>query len=282
MIVYLTVTLSLFNIDTISKSQVYGHDFVPNESASFLSFANQLQAESELVKNNLANGNSTLAREHATRAIELLNSKDPVNNVAWRDEIAERNQRVADELVTTVSNLENMTESPSSSLPEQQQSINQSIGEIDAIIEEAVTTRIDRDQRTNATIQATALGDIINTLLRYYGNAYEVGFDMGNMSEMASIMGNSSSNTNYTLANVAEYQSAQALAAIAQEIFNNELRPLANRNATNSIANLENGLIQLRNIIENKSSPMELVMVGHSQVHPSLQSAFNLRLQMQM
>jgi hypothetical protein len=283
MIVYLTVTLSLFNIDTFLKSQVYGHDFVPNESASFLSFTNQLQAESELVRNNLANGNSTLAKEHATRAIELLNSKDPVNNVAWRDEIAERNQRVADELVIAVSNLENMTELPSSSssLPEQQQSINQSIGEIDAIIDEAVTTRIDRDQRTNATIQATALGDIINTLLRYYGDAYEVGFDMGNMSEMASMMGNSS-NTNYTLANVAEYQSAQALAAIAQEIFNNELRPLANSNATNSIANLEDGLIQLRKLIENKSSPTELVMVGHSQVHPSLQSAFNLRLQMQM
>jgi hypothetical protein len=282
MIVYLTVTLSLFNIDTFLKSQVYGHDFVPNESASFLSFTNQLQAESELVRNNLANGNSTLAKEHATRAIELLNSKDPVNNVAWRDEIAERNQRVADELVIAVSNLENMTElSSSSSLPEQQQSINQSIGEIDAIIDEAVTTRIDRDQRTNATIQATALGDIINTLLRYYGDAYEVGFDMGNMSEMASMMGNSS-NTNYTLANVAEYQSAQALAAIAQEIFNNELRPLANSNATNSIANLEDGLIQLRKLIENKSSPTELVMVGHSQVHPSLQSAFNLRLQMQM
>jgi hypothetical protein len=282
MIVYLTITLFLFNIDSFSKSQVYGHDFVPNESASFLSFTNQLQAESELVQNNLANGNSTLAKEHATRAIELLNSKDPVNNVAWRDEIAERNQRVADELVIAVSNLENMTELPSSSLPEQQQSINQSIGEIDAIIDEAVTTRIDRDQRTNATIQATALGDIINTLLRYYGNAYEVGFDMGNMSEMASMMGNSSSNTNYTLANVAEYQSAQALTAIAQEIFNNELRPLANRNATNSIANLEDGLIQLRKLIENKSSPTELVMVGHSQVHPSLQSAFNLRLQMQM
>jgi hypothetical protein len=51
---------------------------------------------------------------------------------------------------------------------------------------------------------------------------------------------------------------------------------------TNSIAELEDGLIQLSNLIESKSSPMELVMVGHSQVHPSLQSAFNLRLQMQM
>jgi hypothetical protein len=45
----------------------------------------------------LANGNLTLAKEHATRAIELLDLKDPVNNIAWRDEIAERNQRVANE-----------------------------------------------------------------------------------------------------------------------------------------------------------------------------------------
>ena len=67
---------------------------------------------------------------------------------------------------------------------------------------------------------------------------------MGNMSEMALMMENSS-NTNYTLVNVADYQSAQALAAKAQEIFNNELRPLANSNATNSIAKLEDGLIQL-------------------------------------
>jgi hypothetical protein len=51
----------------------------------------------------------------AVRAIELLNSLDPVNNVAWKDEIAERNQRVANELVTAVSNLENITVSSSSS-----------------------------------------------------------------------------------------------------------------------------------------------------------------------
>ena len=256
---------------------MYGHDFVPNESASFLSFANQLQTESELVQSNLANGNLTLAKEHATRAIELLNSKDPVNNVAWMDEIAERNQRVANELVTAVSNLENITGSPSSS--EQQQSTNQSIGEIDAILEEAVTTRIDRDQRVNATIQATALGDIINTLLRYYGDAYEVGFDMGNMSEMASMMGNNS-NINHTLINVVDYQSAQALAAKAQEIFNNELKPLAN--ATDSIAKLEDSLIQLTNSIENKASPMDIMMIGHTQIHPNLQEAFNLQLQMKM
>jgi hypothetical protein len=267
------------------ESRVYGHNFIPNESASFLSFANQLRIESKLVQSNLANGSLTLAKEHAARAVELLNSKDPVNNAKWTHEISERNQRVANELVVAVSNLENITVSPSFLSSEQQQSILQGtiqlIEEINAIIDEAIIIRIDQNQRVNATMQATALGDIINSLLRYYGDAYEVGFDMGNMSEMASMMGNGS-NTNYTLVNVADYQSAQALAAKAQEIFNSELRPLANGNATNSIAKLENSLIQLSNLIENKSSPMELTMLGHSQVQPSLQSAFNLRLQMEM
>jgi hypothetical protein len=57
---------------------------------------------------------------------------------------------------------------------------------------------------------------------------------------------------------------------------------LANRNSTESIVKLEDGLMQLSNLIENKSSPMEVVIIGHSQVHPSLQSAFNLQLQMKM
>jgi hypothetical protein len=44
LIAYLAIILSLYIIDNVSKSLVYGHDFVPNESASFLSFANQLEA----------------------------------------------------------------------------------------------------------------------------------------------------------------------------------------------------------------------------------------------
>ena len=273
---------SLFNIGNFSESRVYGHDFIPNESASFLSFANQLKTESELVQSNLANGNLDLAKEHAKRAIELLNSTDPINNVPWKDEIAERNQRIANELVRAVSNLENITMSSSPSEQQQQSILNnttQLTDEIDAIIEDAITSRIDSDQRGNATIQATALGDIINNILRYYGNAYAVSFDMANMSEMASMMGGNSSNKNYTLVDTADYQSAQALATKAIEIFNNELRS-SNGNVTNPIAKLEDGLTQLNNSIKNKASPMDLMIIGHTQVHPNLQAAFNLQMKM--
>ncbi|MGH9976695.1 MAG: hypothetical protein ACRD8Z_12805, partial [Nitrososphaeraceae archaeon] len=122
---------------------------------------NQLQTESELVETNLVDGNVSMAEEHAARAVELLNSRDPVNNITWKEEIAERNQRIAEELVSSLS-LQNMNMSATSSSYGQ---TNQSISNIDAIIEEAITSRIDKEQRENATIQATALGDIINTLL---------------------------------------------------------------------------------------------------------------------
>jgi hypothetical protein len=278
LVAYAALIISLFNTDNFSKSQAYGHDFIPNESASFLSFANQMKTESELVQRNLVNDSIDLAKEHAIRAIELLNSTDPINNVPWKDEIAERNQRVANELVRAVLNLETMSSSPSEQ--QQQSTLNdttQLTDEIDAIIEDAITSRIDSDQRGNATIQATALGDIINTILRYYGNAYAVGFDMANMSEMASMMGSNSSNKNYTLVDIADYQSAQTLATRAIEIFRNDLRS-SNGNVTNSIAKLEDGLTQLNNSIKNKASPMDVTMLGHSQVHPNLQAAFNLQM----
>jgi hypothetical protein len=275
---FVVLAIYLIGMSNSFELKVYGHDFVPNESASFLSLMDQLKAELGLVETNIANGNVSLAEAHATQAIEILNSKDPVNNITWKEEIAEKNARIAGELVSAVSALDNMNMSTSSSSGD----TNQSVSNIDAIIDEAVTSRIDTEQRENATIQATALGDIINTLLNYYGDAFSVGFDMGNMSQMASGMEGASSNKNYSLINASDYQSAQALAQMALENFNNELKNLASSNKTDSVNELEAGLNQLTSNIDNKSSPIDVMTFGHTQVHPNLQKAFNLELQMKM
>jgi hypothetical protein len=306
------VTFSSFENNNNNSSfsrNAYGHNFTPNESASFLSFVDQLQVESELVQTSLANNNTALAQEHARRALELLKTKDPVNNVTWIEEIAENNQRVADDLTTAISNLQNTSS-------EQQQPVSQLVNDIDAIIGEAVTARIDQEQRDNATIQALAFAHLVNSILRNYGKAYGVGFDMTNMSNMAGMIGsnnnsssmamsgmaddnnssnmdmgsmNTSSSTmmnmdsemkrNYQLVNTADYQSAQALAAKALEIFKAELKPMAsNNNTTSFITNLENGLTQLNNSIGSKASPMDIMMIVHTQVHLNLMQAFNLQL----
>jgi hypothetical protein len=283
-----------FDINPIARN-VYGHTFTPNESASFLSLINQLRVESELVQMNLRNDNLSRAREHANKAAALLTS-----NVT--KEIAEQNQRVADDLSMAINDLQNISST------EQKKSVDQLVSNIDAILGEAVTTRIEQEQRTNSTIQALAFASLVNNILTEYGNAYALEYDMTNMSNMA-MLGNNSSKVmsgmanggnnsdsnmdsmnmsstmmnqdnetkrNYSLVGFTDYQSAQTLAAKALEIFNVELKPMAPNNTTAFVTNLENGLIQFNSSIRSKASPIDIMMIVHTQIHPNLLKAFSL------
>jgi hypothetical protein len=331
--VFFSTTNSFFN------QKVYGHIFSPDETASFVAFADQLQVESELVQANLANNNLSLAQEHATKAAALLTPTIMI-------EIAEENQGIADDLTTAVNDLRKIS-SPSSE--KQRQMVNQLVSDINASLSEAVTIRIKQAQGEDSsnflekgidflrgifgggdekgddkrdkdtTTQPLAFADLVDSVLINYGNAYGVGFDMTNMSNMIMMESNNNSSSmamsgmvddnnssnmnmgsmntssstmmnmdsemkrNYSLVNTADYQSTQALAAKALEIFNTELRPMAsnnnnNNNTTAFITNLENGLTQLNNSIRSKASPMDIMMIVHTQVHPNLMQAFNLQL----
>jgi hypothetical protein len=163
--------------------------------------------------------------------------------------------------------------------------------------------------KANSTTQPLAFADLVDSILINYGNAYAVDFDMTNMSNMAMMGGGNSSsmamsgtandnnsismnmnmsssmmmnmdgkNKNYTLADMTDYQSAQALAVKAQEIFNTELRSMAPKNSSAFITNLENGLTELNDSIQSKGSPMDIMMIVHTQIHPNLLEAYNLKL----
>jgi hypothetical protein len=304
----LSIDLGSINMNNDNNSflNAFGHTFSPNESASFLSFVDQIQVESELVQTNLANDSTSLAQEHAKKAGSLLTS-----NITT--EIAEENQRVANELTRAINDLQDISLSP-----QQVGSIDQLVSDIDSILGETESTRIEQEDLENATIQALAFADLVNSILENYGNAYAVDFDMTNMSNMVmnglsnnnmSTNGNdndsnkemnsmnmSSSSTvvgmdvgggegsesginSSSLVNLTDYQSAQALAAKALEIFNTELRPIAPNNSSASLTNLENGLTHLNDAIRNKASPMDIMMIVHTQIHPNILQAFNLRME---
>jgi hypothetical protein len=257
-------------------------------------------------------------------------------------EIAEKNQKVSDDLSTAVDDLQKIT----SSSEKQQQRVKQLVSNINAAVTEAVTI-IEQEQgdssnflkngidflrgifgsgssekattkvEKNGTIQALAFADLVDSILVNYGNAYAVDFDMTNMSNMVTMGNNSSSMTmdgmvnnnrnnnnrnnssmnmdsmdmssstmmsmnnegrNYTLVDMTDYQSAQTLATKAQDIFKTELKPIAPGNSSAFAVNLENGFMQLNNAIKNKASPTDIMMVVHTQIHPNLLEAFNLKL----
>jgi hypothetical protein len=242
---------------------------------------------------SLRNDNLSLARDHANKSAALLTS-----NVT--KEIAEQNQRVADELSMAIIDLQNISSTG------QKKSVDQLVSNIDAILGEAVTTRIEQEQRTNCTIQALAFASLVNNILTEYGNAYAVEYDMSNMaqlgnntsmvmSEIANGGNNSDSNMdsmnmssstmmkkdnetkrNSSLVDISDYQSAQALAAKALEIFNVVLKPMAPNNTTTFVTNLENGLIQLNSSIRSNASPIDIMMIVHTHIHPNLLKAFSL------
>jgi hypothetical protein len=115
------------------------------------------------------------------------------------------------------------------------------------------------------------------------GNDNDSNKDMNSMnmssSSTAGGEGRESGINSSSLVNLTDYQSAQALAAKALEIFKVKLKPMAPNNSSASLTNLENGLSKLNDSIRNKGSPMDIMMIGHTQVHPNLMEAFNLELQ---
>ena len=310
----------LFNTDDFNNLRLYGHLFTPNETATFVGILDQVQAELELVVENLQNNNLSLAQSHAIKAASLLTPKIMI-------EITEDNPRLTSDLRRAVNQLQNMPSASESQLKSVSQLVNDLNKRLDqdAIVRLAQVqptssnflegalkslgslfggsnTNEERDQNTK--LQALAFVNLVDGVLINYGKAYRVGFDMTNMSNMV-MTGNTSNmnmpsmntssntmamtrpehggemNMGYSLANFSDYQSAQGLTAKAFEIFNTKLKhstPSDNKNVTALVTNLENGLTHLNDAIAKKASPLYVMMIVHTQIHPNLLEAFNLQL----
>jgi hypothetical protein len=286
------LTLMLIFIIGSDTHLTFGHNFSSNESAIFLALVDTMKTEAQLVQENLARNNISLASQHADRALALL-----TDNVT--KEIAERNRRLANDLKTDLITLKTESTSGNGTTDD----MNFLVTDIDGILDEIVTSRIDPEQLNNSTIQASRMVELIDKVLSNYGDAYAAGFDMTNMSMMMSGGGSdggmqsmmssmdmgtdnmSMSNMSIseaTLINVTNYQTAKVLAMKAQELFDSQLinASLAKGSGTEnqSIDNIAAALKELVTSIDNKASPMEIMTIVHTKLHPNLLTAYGLKL----
>jgi hypothetical protein len=286
---------------------VYAHTFSTSESAEFLSLTDQIRAETALVTINLENNNTTLAQAHAEKASSLLD-----NNTL--SEVRERNNRIANSLETGLEQLVGNVTSPlTSASPEQMpqdriQSINQTVMSLNDIMAEAVTARVESEQQNNATTWAMVLADLANVVLGDYGNATGSSFDLTDISNIAQANATSSTSnmTTTTIVDTAAYQSAQYLVNnTILQLFNDTLKPLtvssngtssnnnnattmtqggqdtspATGNMTSDIDQLEANLLQLKDDINAKATPNEVMMTVHLNIHPLLMQSYGLTLE---
>jgi len=320
--------------DSTFFQNVYGHNFPPNNYASFIASLDQFQTESNLVQSNLLNNNITLAQKHADEAVSIFYWDLLV-------EIVKQDKKIGDDLKLAVENLRNLTSSFSnttSSIQGEKQKLEQSdqlVASINTNVDKVITLTETKKQaedsnflnqvstfisnifspkkdNNSGSIHPMRFADGVDEVLRNYGDAYSVEFDMtdmGNMGNMnnGSIFENSngynsnnnsnmdmnkimnmsppmkdsdtSMNTNKPIVNMANYQSAKGMAEKLLDIFNKELKPIISQNGTSTYGtNLESGIMQLVNSIDSKVSPTDIMMIVHTQIHPNLIKAFDLQI----
>ena len=286
---------------------LFGHNFSPDESASFLALVNTIKAEAQLVRQNIASNNMSLASDHANNALALMT--DDVNK-----EIAERNQRLSDDLNSDLASLKASTEPTSVNSTASNTDTDILVDDINGILDEIVTARIDPDQLNNSTIQVLAAVELLDGVLRNYGDAFAVEYDMTNMSMMTmggnnNNIGNNGgndtanmhsmstmnmggknnmsmenmSNSDGKLVNITDYQTAQALAMKVQELFDTQVMTNSlsegSEPVDQSINNTSTALKELVTSIDGKKSPMDIMTIVHTKIHPDLMTAFGLQLE---
>ena len=154
-----------------NNQQIYGHNFAGDESASFLALMDQMQTEMMLINTNVNLNNQSLAQDH-------LNEIKKLYTETIKKEIAERNERIANE----ISSIINDTSIAIGQEKNNTQDFSESVKNFNDVIEEAISVRIDQDALTNSTVHALHFANLINSIDVSYATA--VGTEPMNMSAM--------------------------------------------------------------------------------------------------
>ena len=248
----------------------YAHTFGGNESAAFLAKVQGLKVEAHLIQSDLSN--QTLVAWHSDKIGEFWNTNDT-------KEMSERNQRLGTDIPALISNITTVANSTN---PDATQ-VNQLITSLDNDLAEATTVRIEKTELENATVNALAVVAILDETMEDYGIATGAEENSGNVTgsnttsqdNMSNMSEGAGSNETATIVNFAAYQTAQGLAAAAQDMYNN-LKPKAMPNSSSEIAALDAAFANLRKAIDDKMSNDAIQAIVEGSIHPNL-SAFGLK-----
>ena len=257
-----------------SSAYIFAHDFSPDESANFLTFIDELNTEVSLTSSSLQNNDFNSAQIHAKLANSLYTDD-------LRKEIEEQNKRVANDLVISLATLENMTNANDTS------QVNQISKDILDITTEAISVRIDPEDLKNTTIHALHFANLINLIDKKYATALgEEPMQMSNSlhassnsHEMKNTSHNNMSSNNNTITDFTSYQSAKALNMVAEKLYNDSIKHFIPSNSTKPASELENGLKELKHIIENKLPYDQLMGIIHGNIQTYMLDTFHLNVE---
>ena len=175
-------------------------------------------------------------------------------------------------------------ESLRSNLTSSNEHLAQLLDRLDDVIDNENYFVVKSEQFNNSTVDALFLATIVDEILQYYGGAYgilpSVMLNMSSMSSMGSMptnLGIHSVNAS-RIFDIDKYQIAKQYASRAVEIFDAELKPYETKKNSIAAGEVEKHLTELKNAVDNKAPPLQVMMIVHTKIHPNLQLAYNLKV----
>jgi hypothetical protein len=191
-------------------------------------------------------------------------------------------------------------ESLHSNLTSSNEHLTQLLDRLDDVIDNENFFVVRSEQFNNSTVNALFLANVVDEILQYYGGAYgilpNVMLNMSSMSTMSSmspmstssspsmsdiISNNTGMNNTRTessiLADNNKYETAKQFAKRAVEIFDSVLKPYKTKQNSLAAGQVEKYLVELKNAVDNKAPPLDIMTIVHTKIHPNLQLAYNLK-----
>lgn len=212
-------------------------------------------------------------KEHGRYARMLLND-------SILKEINEKNERLATELPRALDLLQNISE---------KSDLNNNITRVLDLLSETIISRVEKAQLENTTIQALAVAGDVDKVFKEYSTAFnqtapEMAMNMSNMNMNKSNMAMNmtrDNETNIEIPTIMEaYDRATVLVNVTIDRFEAELKGKSHN--VSSEENALSGLEHLREAMQNKERPTDLLGIVHGEIHPNLQIAYGLELAKRM
>jgi hypothetical protein len=276
------LSVMLLGVTCAPFGNAYAHQFSKDESAAFLLLVESTKVELGLVQSNLAS-NVTLAEEHAASAHEHFD-EDIIK------EISEKNERLGRDLPAALADLRHSVASNTA------QQVQTKVQDINDLLDETVTVRIEPEQMTNPTFQAYVMANMLVGISFMGQGHYEIALGIGEEHEhgeghddkhetsSSNETDESSSHDNgameeapVEIVDVAHYQTAVALSLRAQELWA-ELKTSAPPTAAHEISEIDAALPDLVQALNDKASNSDIQVIIHGRIHPNMITAFGLKL----
>lgn len=246
------------------------HDFTRDEGANFIAMAEKIKVHLSLARSNLGRS-AEVAHQHVEHAAMLL-GKDAVA------EIAEKNKRIARDLPASLEALGEMIHEG-----KPRADVRKQIAKVNALVDEAVSARVDRQQLRSGAVQATVMAQMVSESLGAYEAAFGVqtgeaearGHESEGEPGHTASGGHSSSGHAGKVVDRVAYDTSKAFASKAAGMYG-KVNRLAPEGSDAAMSEVKDGLAKLRHAINHKNHAEKVMVIVHGQIHENLIQAFGL------